>query len=141
MSIQKVAIFGAAGAIGRVVAPELERRGIAFRAVGRSRKKLEEAFGQYAHAELFNADIADLRSAGAAAREVDTILYCVGLPYPAHSRHPELMRTAIQAATAMHVERLILMSSVYPYGVPRTPRTPRVAETHPREPETRKGKF
>ena len=136
--IQKVAIFGAAGAIGRVVASELERRGIAFRAVGRSRARLDRAFGKFAQAEIFNADISDLRSAGAAAREVDTIVYCVGLPYPAHYRHPALMRTTIEAAAAMHVERIVLVSSVYGYGVPRTSR---VAETHPRQPETRKGQF
>lgn len=136
--IRKVALFGAAGAIGRALAPELERRGIAFRATGRSRAKLQKAFGEYAHCEIFDADISDLRSAGAAAREMDTIVYCAGLPYPAHYRHPEIMRTVIEAAAAMHVERLILVSSVYPYGVPRTSR---VAETHPRQPGTRKGQF
>jgi nucleoside-diphosphate-sugar epimerase len=136
--MQRIAIFGAAGAIGRAVAPELERRGIPFRVVGRSRAKLEQAFGGFAQAEIFNADISDLRSAGAAAREADTILYCAGLPYPAHSRHPAIMRTVIEAASAMHVQRLILISSVYAYGVPRTSR---VAETHPRQPETRKGQF
>jgi len=36
------------------------------------------------------------------------------------------------------VPRLLLVSSVYAYGVPRTAR---VAETHPREPVARKGKF
>jgi len=116
----------------------LERRGIAFRAVGRSRTKLEQAFSAYRQAELFPADIADLRSAGAAAREVDTIVYCAGLPYPAHYRHPAIMRTVLDAAAAMHVQRLILISSVYAYGVPRASR---VAETHPRQPETRKGQF
>jgi len=136
--IRKLAIFGAAGAIGRALAPELERRGIAFRVVGRSRAKLEQAFGKYSHAEVFDADISDLRSAGAAAREIDTIVYCAGLPYPSHSRHPAMMRTTIEAAAAMRVERLILISSVYAYGVPRTSR---VAETHPRQPETRKGQF
>ncbi len=137
-AIGKVAIFGAAGAIGRALAPELERRGIAFRVVGRSRAKLQQVFGKYAQAEIFDGDISDLRSAGAAAREIGTIVYCAGLPYHAHSLHPAIMRTAIKAAAAMHVARLILISSVYAYGVPRTSR---VAETHPRQPETRKGRF
>lgn len=136
--IQKAAIFGAAGAIGPPVAAELERRGIPFRAVGRTRSKLEKAFGGIAHAEVFDADIADLRSASAAARGVDTIIYTVGLPYPSHSLHPALMRTTVEAAAAMGVKRLVLVSSVYAYGVPRTSR---VAETHPRQPETRKGQF
>lgn len=136
--MQKAAIFGAAGAIGPFVALELERRDIPFRVVGRSRAKLEAAFGGLAHAEPFDADIGDLRSAGAAARGVDTIFYCVGLPYPSHRLHPVLMRTALDAAISMHVERMVLVSSVYPYGVPRTAR---VAETHPREPDAIKGKY
>lgn len=136
--MQNVAIFGAAGAIGTAVAPELERRGIPFRVVGRSRQKLEQAFGKFPHAEIFPADLSEPRSAGAAARGVDTIIYTLGLPYPSHNLHPVLMRTTLEAAAAVGVERLVLSSSVYGYGVPRTSR---VAETHPREPTTRKGKW
>jgi nucleoside-diphosphate-sugar epimerase len=136
--IQKAALFGAAGAIGQAVAAELERRGIPFRVVGRSRPRLEAAFGSMAHAEIFDADLSDLRSAGAAARGVDTIVYTVGLPYPLHRLHPALMRTTIEAAATMQVARLVLVSSVYAYGVPRTSH---VAETHPRLPDARKGKY
>jgi nucleoside-diphosphate-sugar epimerase len=136
--MQKAAIFGAAGTIGPVVAVELNRRGIPFRVVGRSRFKLESLFDKLEHAEIFEADVGDLRSASAAARGVDTIIYAVGLPYPSHHLHPALMRTTMDAAIAMKVERLVLVSSVYGYGAPRTPR---VSETHPRMPETRKGQF
>ena len=136
--IQKAAIFGACGAIGRAVAPELERRGIPFRVVGRDKAKLAAAFGQMAHAQVFDADLTDLRSAGAAARGVDTIIYAVGVPYTAFQLHPAMMRTAIEAAASMQVARLVLVSNVYAYGVPRTAR---VSETHPREPQTRKGKL
>jgi nucleoside-diphosphate-sugar epimerase len=134
--IAKAAIFGAAGAIGPQVAAELERRGVPFRAVGRNRGRLEQTFGKMSNAEIFDADIADLRSASAAARGVDTIFYTVGLPYPSHNLHPVLMKTTLEAARAMEVRRIVLVSSVYPYGVPRTVR---VAETHPRVPGTRKG--
>jgi nucleoside-diphosphate-sugar epimerase len=136
--IRKAAIFGAAGAIGPHVAAELDRRGISFRAVGRSREKLERTFGKMSHAEIFDADLADFRSASAAARGVDTIIYTVGLPVMMQQRLPELMRTTLQAASAMGVERIVLVSSVWSYGVPRTSR---VAESHPREPETRKGRY
>ena len=139
MSILKsVAIFGAGGAIGRAVAPVLEQRGIPFRVVGRSKATLDAAFGAMPHAEPFAADLTDLRSAAAAARGVDTIIYTVGLPYPAFNLHPVLMRTTIEAAVSMNVARVVLVSSVYSYGVPRTSR---VAETHPREPTARKGIF
>jgi nucleoside-diphosphate-sugar epimerase len=136
--IGKAAIFGAAGAIGAQVAAELNRRGISFRVVGRKKARLEAAFGSMTHAEVFDADASDLRSASAAARGMDTIVYCVGLPYPSHHLHPELMRTTLQAAVAMQVKRIVLVSSVYAYGAPRTST---VAETHPREPETRKGRY
>ena len=135
--MEKAAIFGAAGTIGSIVAAELDCRGIPFRVVGRSRAKLE-GFGHLTHAEIFDADIGDLRAASAAARGVDTIIYTVGLPYPSHHLHPVLMRTTVEAAVAMQVRRLVLVSSVYGYGVPRTSR---VAETHPRLPETHKGQF
>jgi nucleoside-diphosphate-sugar epimerase len=134
--IAKAAIFGAAGAIGPQIAAELDKRGIPFRAVGRNRARLETAFGQMRAAEIFDADLSELRSAGAAARGVDTIFYTVGLPYPSHHLHPVLMRTTLEAARSMEVGRIVLVSSVYPYGVPRTVR---VAETHPRVPGTRKG--
>lgn len=136
--MQNVAIFGAAGAIGRAVGAELERRGVRFRVVGRSRQKLEHAYGKMAHAEIFPADLSEARSAGAAARGVDTIIYCVGLPYPSHHLHPVLMRTTVEAAKLVRVERLVLPSSVYSYGVPLASRVP---ETHPRDPHTRKGKY
>jgi nucleoside-diphosphate-sugar epimerase len=136
--IQKVALFGAAGAVGHAVAPELARRNIAFRAVGRNKARLEQEFGGFSGCEIFDADVSDLRSAGAAARGVDTIVYCVGLPYPSHHLHPVLMRTTLEAAATMQVKRIVLVSSVYPYGVPRTST---VAETHPRDPQTRKGKY
>jgi nucleoside-diphosphate-sugar epimerase len=99
---------------------------------------LERVFAGGAHAEIFPADLSQLRDAGAAARGVDTIVYTVGLPYPSHSLHPVLMRTTLEAASSMGVERFILISSVYPYGVPRTQR---VAEDHPRFPNSRKGAY
>jgi nucleoside-diphosphate-sugar epimerase len=138
MDIGRVAIFGAAGAIGRVVADELERRFIPYRLVGRTRSKLEKAFSQHQHGEIFPADLNDLRSTAAAAREIDTILYTVGLPYPSHSLFPGMMRTALEAAVNMKVQRFVLVSNVYSYGVPRTAK---VAETHPRFPVATKGAY
>src|SRR5512146_3120085 len=127
--IEKVALFGAGGAIGRSVAPVLEQRGIPFRVVGRNRSTLESAFGQMAHAEIHPADLADPQAAAAACRGVDTLISSLGLPYPAHHLHPVLMRTTVDAAISSGVTRLLLVSSVYAYGVPRTVR---VAESHPR---------
>jgi short-subunit dehydrogenase len=54
--MRKVAIFGAAGAIGRTIGGELERRGIPFRAVGRTKPRLVEAFGKLQQAEIVAAE-------------------------------------------------------------------------------------
>jgi nucleoside-diphosphate-sugar epimerase len=48
------------------------------------------------------------------------------------------MRTTVEAAAAAGVRRVVVVSSVYSYGVPQTAK---VSETHPRDPHTRKGRF
>jgi len=136
--IRKAAIFGAAGAIGPQVAAEFARRAIPFRVIGRDKQRLDRAFGAIPGAEIWPATATDLAYATAAARGADTIVYTVGLPYPQHHLHPVLMRTTIEAAAAAGVERLVLISSVYPFGVPRTAR---VDEAHPRLPNSRKGEY
>lgn len=136
--IQKIAIFGAAGTIGKLVGAELERRSIPFRAVGRDCRKLEAAFSGRSGAEIVTADLADAASATEAARGADTVIYCAGVPYPEFKRHPALMRTSVMAAAEAGVKRMLVVSSVYSYGVPQTRK---VAETHPREPDTVKGRY
>ncbi len=134
----KVAIFGAGGAIGHSVAAALEQRGVPFRVVGRDRARLESAFAGTRDVEIFPANLAELREAGAAARGVDAIVYAVGVPYTRFDLHPTLMQTAVEAAAVMKVRRMVVVSSVYSYGVPQTGR---VAESHPREPASFKGKM
>lgn len=136
--MDRVAIFGAAGTMGKLVGAELERRGIPFRAVGRNRAKLEAGFNGQKGVEIVTADLADPASAAAAARGADTVIYAVGVPYPEFRRHPALMRTTVEAAAEAGVERLAVISSVYSYG---TPQTRRVDEQHPREPHTAKGRY
>jgi len=134
--IGKVAIFGAAGAIGHALAPEFVRRGIPFRAVGRTRQTLADAFGSLDGAEIVDADLSDPQQAERAAQGVDTIVYAVGVPYTEFDQHPLLMRTTLDAAARAGVARLVLVTGIYSYGVPRTSR---VAETHSREPDSHKG--
>jgi nucleoside-diphosphate-sugar epimerase len=136
--IQKAAIFGAAGAIGPWVGAELDRRGIPFRVVGRSLDRLQKEFSHLRLAEPVAADLSDVRAATTAAAGIDTIIYSVGVPYPSFQLHPVFMRTTVEAAAAAQVRRLVVVSSVYSYGVPRASRVP---ETHPRLPDTRKGQY
>ncbi|GAC1579834.1 MAG: hypothetical protein NVS3B7_14080 [Candidatus Elarobacter sp.] len=132
----KIAIIGAAGAIGRVAVPELLSRGHEVRVVGRDEARLRTAFPDWV--EYVAADMSDPAQARFAVEGVDAILYNVGLPYPQFARHPVLMRVTIDAAKAAGVRSLIQIGTVYPFG---RPRTTRVAETHPREPHTRKGAY
>lgn len=135
-TIQRVAILGAAGAIGHSTGAELRRRGIPFRAIGRGGKKLEGAFS--GQAEIRAADINDPDQTARALEGCDTVIYAVGLPYPEHKLHPVLMRKAIDAMRRAGVSRMALSSSVYAYGAPQAER---VSETHPRQPRTRKGRY
>jgi nucleoside-diphosphate-sugar epimerase len=77
---------------------------------------------------MWNADAA---SAANALEGVESAIYLVGIPYDRFELHPKLMRAALDGALAAGVKRLLLVGTVYPYGLPRT-RT--VDETHPREP-------
>lgn len=135
MTPARVAIFGAAGAIGRNTGIELARRGVPFAAVGRNEARLRNAFPA---ADIRSADLADPQAAARAAAGCEAVLYCVGLPYPDFARHPELMKTSLDGAVLAGVRRIVVVSSVYGYG---RPQTARVAETHPRSPEAWKGRM
>jgi len=136
--MEKVAILGAAGPIGRYVGMELDRRGVSFRAVGRTASKLEAAFGKLPHAEVIAADLSDAGGATQAAHGVDTVIYTLGVTYTEFQLYPKLMRVAVDAAAAAGVQRFVLVSGVYSYGVPQTKK---VAETHPRVPVSVKGQL
>lgn len=133
-----VSIFGAYGTVGRAVTAELSLRGHGVRVVGRSRQKLEEAFGRTA--EIMDADVADASGCARAAAGADAIVYTLGLPYSAgaFAAYPPMMRLATTAARQAGVSRFLLITNVYAYGLPTTPR---VAETHPREPVSVKGRL
>jgi nucleoside-diphosphate-sugar epimerase len=134
----KIALFGASGAIGHSVGEALRQRGQEFRVVARSAASLEREFGNNPHAERVTWNPDDPASVRAAARGIDTLIYLVGVPYDQFQLHPELMRKTLHGATAEGVQRLVLVGTVYPYGMPRTEP---VKEDHPREPHTFKGKM
>jgi len=134
----KIALFGAAGAIGRSLTDALKQRGEGYRVVGRDRARLEKAFGDDPKAEIVTWNPDEPESVRAAARGVDTLIYLVGVPYDHFELHPTTMRKTLDGAIAEGVRRLLLIGTVYPYG---TPITPKVTEEHPRDPVTFKGKM
>lgn len=134
----KTALFGAAGAIGHSLVKALNDRGEAYRVVGRDRVRLEQSFGGDPKAEIAVWDPEDAASVRAAAHGVDTLIYLVGVPYNHFELHPQIMRKTLEGATAEGVRRILLIGTVYPYGMPTTPK---VTEEHPRNPTTFKGRM
>lgn len=139
MPAAKYALFGAAGAVGRALAPILAGAGVEFRVVGRSIERLRGEFSKYEPlVEYHAADLSDHRAAVEAAAGAETVYYLVGVPYPKFALHPKLTRVAVAAAAEAGVRRFVHVSTVYPYGIPERER---VDESHPRNPQAFKGKM
>ena len=136
--MSKIALFGAAGAIGQSIAKALAANGQPYRVVGRSEAALRKAFGADPLAEIVTWDPDVPASVQAAAAGIDTIVYLVGVDYWRFELHPQLMRKTLDGAVAAGVRNLLLIGTVYPYG--RTQSSP-VREDHPREPHTFKGRM
>jgi nucleoside-diphosphate-sugar epimerase len=132
----KIALFGAAGAIGNSIAVALREQGHEYRVVGRNRAELEKSFGNDPLAEIVTWNPDDPASVRAACKGVGTLIYLIGVPYNHFELHPVLMQKTLDGAIAEGVERVVLIGTVYPYG---RPRTAKVTEEHPREPHTFKG--
>jgi uncharacterized protein YbjT (DUF2867 family) len=106
-STGKIALWGAAGAVGKAVAGALDAEGLSHRVVGRNRKSLSAAFGQGLGAEIITLSEEDPASARA-ARGVETPVYLVGVPYDQFRLHPVVMRRTLAAAVAEGVKRVPL---------------------------------
>ena len=136
--MSKIALFGAAGAIGQSIANALAAKGQPYRVVGRSEASLRKSFGADPLAEVVTWNPDSPESVKAAASGIDTLIYLVGVNYWQFELHPQLMRKTLEGAIAAGVRNVILIGTVYPYGRART--TP-VREDHPREPHTFKGRM
>jgi nucleoside-diphosphate-sugar epimerase len=135
----KYALLGATGAVGKAIAFELAAKRIAFRVVGRSEERLRRDFQEYQPLVQYKAaDLSDANAAADAVAGVETVLYTVGVPYTHFELHPKLSQVALGAAAAAGVRRFVHLSTVYPYGIPRTKT---VDESHPRDPNTFKGRM
>ncbi|RKH18707.1 NAD-dependent epimerase/dehydratase family protein [Corallococcus sp. CA047B] len=138
MDTDTVALFGASGVIGQGVVRALQAQGRSYRVVGRSMEGLRREYGADPKAQIVTWNPEDPASIRAAARGVRTLIYMVGVNYWQFHLHPVLMRRTLDAAIAEGVERVVLIGTVYPYGLPRTER---VTEAHAREPNTFKGRM
>jgi len=127
--MRSVALIGGTGAVGRAIARVLRAQGRTYRVIGRSDASLQKIFGEDTSAELRTWS-ADAMSAATALQGVESAIYLVGVSYDRFELHPILMRAALEGAVAAGVKQILLIGTVYPYGLPQT-RT--VDETHPRE--------
>jgi nucleoside-diphosphate-sugar epimerase len=132
------ALFGASGSTGGSIAGALEAAGERYRVVGRNGAALEDEFGRRPLAEIAVWNPDDPASVRAAAGGIDTIFYLVGVQYDHFELHPQIMRATLDGAIAAGVRRIVLLAPVYSYG---RPQSATVDESHPRDPETFKGKM
>ncbi|MBW8756401.1 MAG: NAD-dependent epimerase/dehydratase family protein [Burkholderiales bacterium] len=136
--MSKIALFGAAGAIGQSIAQALAAQGRPYRVVGRSEASLRKTFGADPLAEVVTWNPDAPESVRAAADGIDTLVYLVGVNYWQFELHPELMRKTLDGAIAAGVRNFILIGTVYPYG--RAGGAP-IREDQPRTPHTFKGRM
>jgi len=134
----KIAVIGAAGAIGTAVIPVLLERGHSVRLVGRNLLKLKEL--GFSGVELVAADVATEEGCRASFAGMDAGLYTLGLPYTKKDfeQYPVMMKACLAAAKAAGTRKLVLITNVYPYGLPQTAT---VSESHPRVPASVKGEW
>ncbi len=136
--MSKIALFGAAGAIGQSIAAAIGANGHAYRVVGRSEASLRKAFSADPLAEIVTWNPDSPASVQSAAAGVETLIYLVGVNYTQFELHPELMRKTLAGAIAAGVKNILLIGTVYPYGQANLQP---VREDHPREPHTFKGRM
>ena len=136
--MNRIGLLGAAGATGKSIATALRERGIPYRVVGRDGARLQATFGDDPLAQIMTWNPDDPRSVEAVAQDLDAVVNLVGVPYTQFALYPELTRRIVESVVAAGARRFIQIGTVYPYGAPHTPT---VAETHPREPHTFKGRM
>lgn len=133
-----VALIGASGSMGKSIASALSAENTSYRVIGRSEPSLRAAFGSDPLAAIAAWNPDDPESIRQALAGAETAVYMVGVNYWQFELHPLLMRKTLDGAIAAGVKKLLLIGTVYPYGMPQTER---VSEDHPRQPHTFKGRM
>lgn len=134
----RVAVIGAAGAIGRSVVAALHEAKVPLRLVGRNLKPLREL--AVPGDEIVMADVATEAGCHAAVADMDAAVYAFGVPYSdkAFAAYPDMMQKFIAAVRQFRLRRILLVTNVYAYGLPQTAA---VTEDHPRNPCSVKGEW
>lgn len=133
-----IALIGASGSLGKSIARALRQNQQPYRVIGRSEETLRRSFRDNPQATVCTWNMDDPESVRKALSGVETGIYLIGVNYWQFELHPQLMRKTLEGAQAAGMKNLLLIATVYPYGVPQTER---VSEDHPRNPHTFKGKM
>jgi hypothetical protein len=86
--------------IGKSIADALHARGMAYRAIGHDRARLESAFGADPLMELMTWDPDDAASVQAGAAGIDTLIFCVGVPSDTESFRGDFGLATLHAVIA-----------------------------------------
>lgn len=92
-----IAVYGATGYTGRLIAAELDRAGADFRLAGRNREKLERvAAGLDSDVEVQAVSLDDQRGLNAMLEDCAAVIACAG---PFHLHGEPVMRAAVETGT------------------------------------------
>ena len=128
----KIIIIGAKGRFGRAAVTAFLAAGWSVRAFARSwdgEKDLTDAI-------LISGDAFDAKVLGNAAKGCDVIVNALNPPYPRWTRDLPRMTTAVIEAAKVSGATVMVPGNVYNYGAHMPPR---LTETTPQAPTTRKG--
>jgi nucleoside-diphosphate-sugar epimerase len=128
LQYERIAILGATGPTGKLLAREWSQRGVSVRVVSRSSANLARAFSGVP-VEAFPADVLSAEATCRAVDGCDLVYDCIGLPLERMADHPASARNVAEAATRA-AARIVHVSSYWSYmPIVRLP----VDEGHPRE--------
>jgi nucleoside-diphosphate-sugar epimerase len=137
--MDKIALLGATGSLGRALGRLLAEAGQPFRAVSRSHMGLQVRFPPESLAEPILWDPKETPASVRAALDgVHTAIYVVGMPLWEFPQHLSLTRQVIDAARDAGVRRLLLATSNWAYGAPQSNPVP---ASHPLAATTSKGRI
>ncbi len=131
-------VLGATGGIGRGVVSRLTDRGEKVRVLVRDPDKFRRAIPEPRGIEVVQGDALVDANVRDAAEDAATIFHCVNVPYSEWgARVLPMLESTIRAARAARA-RIVLPGNVYVFGHAQTAL---VAEDHPRNAHTKKGRI
>jgi nucleoside-diphosphate-sugar epimerase len=135
-TMKKALVVGASGGMGVALTRELSKRNITVVAFARNKEKLKRIHGQQPLVQIISGDACSMEDLSEAAKGVDVIFHAANVPYPEWSNQLPLIMTNVLETAERSQAKLVIIDNIYAYG--KNPGHP-VAESHPKQPCTKKG--